>query len=158
MRNVADERCREKQPPHFIIYVYRFCKSHILYSTTCFSRKYCRLWDSAEKHCRSTEATGESITRRMRFACWINKAINIDSEQATHSFSTATIFTRKCLHITLYVHCLSLLFTLIASHTKVSEWEVCVTVGVQCINCGDEVVEGKIYIYMYFLHIINNFE
>jgi len=49
-------------------------KTHILFSTTFFSRKSCRLWDNVEKCCRPRQATGDNIIRRVRFACWVTKA------------------------------------------------------------------------------------
>ena len=59
MRNVSDESHRQK--------------SHILCSVT-FIRKSCRLWVDVEKHGGAWQATGDSILRRMRVACWITKA------------------------------------------------------------------------------------
>jgi hypothetical protein len=35
-----------------------------------------RLWDNIKKCVRAEEATDDSVIRRMRFACWINKAKN----------------------------------------------------------------------------------
>ena len=54
-------------------------KTHVLYSTT-FLQKPCRLRDNAENYCRAVEFTDDYITRRMRFACWINKATDTRSE------------------------------------------------------------------------------
>jgi len=45
--------------------------------------------------------------RRMRFTCWITNATDTHSEYVIRFFSTATIVTRACLNVTLYVHCLS---------------------------------------------------
>ena len=53
-------------------------KTHISCSVT-FSRKSCRLWDNVEKYCTSWQAT-DNIIRRMRFVCWILKAIDTHSE------------------------------------------------------------------------------
>ena len=48
-------------------------KTHILCSIT-FFRKSLRFCDNVEKYCKARHATDDSITRRMRFACWITKA------------------------------------------------------------------------------------
>jgi hypothetical protein len=45
-----------------------------------FFRKSPGLWDIVEKYGRSRQATDDNIIRRMRFACWINKAIDTHSE------------------------------------------------------------------------------
>ena len=43
----------------------------------------------------------------MRIACWIHKATNTHSEYVhTYCFSTATMVSRTCHNVTLYVHCL----------------------------------------------------
>jgi hypothetical protein len=44
---------------------------------------------------RAREATDDSITRRLRFACWITKATGIHSICNTFSFSTFTVVTRN---------------------------------------------------------------
>ena len=36
-----------------------------------------------EKYCTAGQATGEKILRRMRFACWITKATDTNSEYIT---------------------------------------------------------------------------
>jgi hypothetical protein len=54
-------------------------KTHILYSIK-FFRKSCLLWDNVEKYGRGRQATDDNITRRMRFACWINKSADTHSE------------------------------------------------------------------------------
>jgi len=43
-------------------------------------RKSCRLWGSVEKYGRAGQATGDSIIRRMRSACWVTKATHTHSE------------------------------------------------------------------------------
>jgi hypothetical protein len=56
-------------------------KTHILRSAA-FSRKSFRLWDNVEKYGGAREAADDS-TRRMRFACWINKATHTHTEYVT---------------------------------------------------------------------------
>ena len=48
-------------------------KTHVLCSTA-FSRKSCHVWDNEEKYGRSWQATDDSKTWCMDFACWITKA------------------------------------------------------------------------------------
>jgi len=48
-------------------------KTHISYIKKLL-RKSCRLWDNVEKWCKAWQATGNSITQCMVFACWITKA------------------------------------------------------------------------------------
>jgi hypothetical protein len=66
MRNFSDKSVEEIQ-------------THILYSKT-FFRKSCRLRNNKEKYGTARQATDDNIIRRMRFACWINKAIDTRSE------------------------------------------------------------------------------
>ena len=54
-------------------------KTYILCSTA-FVRKSCRLWDNVKKYGRAGEATHDNVIRRMRFARWITKATDTDSE------------------------------------------------------------------------------
>jgi len=54
-------------------------KTHILGSITpC--RKSCCLWDNVEKYGRAGQATDHTVTRRMRFSCWLTKATNTHSQ------------------------------------------------------------------------------
>ena len=46
-------------------------------------KKYCRLWDNAEKYGRTRQDTNDSIIWHMRFACRITKATNTHSECVT---------------------------------------------------------------------------
>jgi len=69
MRNVSDEICRENHNPRFMV-------SNIVF----FFRKSCRLLGNVEKYRRAWQATGDNITRRMRFAYWINKPTDTHSE------------------------------------------------------------------------------
>jgi hypothetical protein len=54
-------------------------KAHILCSIT-FSRKSWRLWDNVEKYGTARQVTDNNIIRRMRFACWVTKATDTNSE------------------------------------------------------------------------------
>jgi len=69
-------------------------------------RESCRLWDNVKKYDKARDATDDSILRRMLFACWIIKATN--TILTITIFFEATSFVRKRLHVTLYVHWLSL--------------------------------------------------
>jgi hypothetical protein len=56
-------------------------KTHVLWSITdLFPRKLWRLWDHVGKCYKSREARDGNIIRRMRIACWINKAKNAHSK------------------------------------------------------------------------------
>jgi hypothetical protein len=59
------------------------------------------------KYGRAGQAADDNITRRMRFACWITKAIDTLRICNTYSFSVAAVVTRTRLLLRLYVHCLS---------------------------------------------------
>jgi hypothetical protein len=54
-------------------------KTHILCSIT-FLRQSCRLSDNVEKHGWAGQATDDNKIRHVRFACWITKATEIDSQ------------------------------------------------------------------------------
>jgi hypothetical protein len=66
MRNVSDKSRKN-------------IKTHIS-CTIIFLRKSCRLWERVEKYGTARRATGNNTVRRMRFACWINKATDTHSE------------------------------------------------------------------------------
>jgi hypothetical protein len=91
-------------------------KTHLC-SITFFFRKSYRLWDNVEKYGTASQATGDNVIRRMRFACWITKATNTFRICHNFCFSRATLVTRTRLNVTLYVHCLSCyaLFSLIGT-------------------------------------------
>ena len=94
MRNVLDNVVEETE-------------THILCSTTFFSRKSCRFLDNVEKYGGGTEAT-DDIKRRTRFACWITQTTHTHTQNCNcYCFSTATIVSRTRLSVTLYVHCVS---------------------------------------------------
>ena len=50
------------------------------------------------------QATDGSTVRRMRFACWINKAANTHSEYVIFIASPRQPLTRKSLNVAFYVH------------------------------------------------------
>jgi hypothetical protein len=54
-------------------------KPHILCSKASF-RKSCLLWDNVENYGTARQATDDNIIWRMRFACWVTKAIDTHSE------------------------------------------------------------------------------
>jgi hypothetical protein len=72
-----------------------------------FFPKSCCLWDNVEKYGRVGQATDDSITWRMRLACWIPKATNTDSQHVTINVSTSTMAAWTRLSVTLYVLSLS---------------------------------------------------
>ena len=63
-----------------------------------------------EKYCRACLATDGNITRRMRTAFWVPKARHTHTHTHTmcisYFFSTATVFARTWLNVTLCVYCL----------------------------------------------------
>ena len=67
MKNVSDKICRENQNTYFVL-------------SNFFFRKSCRLWDNVKTFGRARQTTDDNIIRRMRIACWINKATDRHSE------------------------------------------------------------------------------
>jgi hypothetical protein len=63
MKNSLYKRCRENQNPPF------------MFGNFFFFQKSCRLWDNVEKHGRPKQAADYIIILRMRFACWMTKAV-----------------------------------------------------------------------------------
>jgi len=57
-------------------------KNHFIFSDI-FFRKSCRLWDNVEKYGRIGHVKDVNIKKRMRFACWVNKAT--DTHTHTHN-------------------------------------------------------------------------
>jgi len=87
MRNVSDKICRENQNTHLT-----FCN---------LKKKSWRSWDNAEN-------VAQPDTLRIRFARWITKATDINSEYVIIIvFSKATLVKRTRLDINLIVHFLS---------------------------------------------------
>jgi hypothetical protein len=52
-----------------------------------------------EKYRTAGQATDDSIKKRMRSACWINKVTDTNSEYVV---LIATVVPRTCLNVTLY--------------------------------------------------------
>jgi hypothetical protein len=81
-------------------------KPHILCAIKFFQNS-CRLWDSVENYGRATH-DNIRVIRRMRIACWINKATDTHSEYAIliefprHQW----LLERACV-LRSYVYCLS---------------------------------------------------
>jgi hypothetical protein len=72
-----------------------------------FSGKSCPVWNNVVKSCTAGQATDDSIIRRMRFACWINKATDTHSEYVILIAFRRQIWLReRVLTLRLYVHCL----------------------------------------------------
>jgi len=90
------KRCRENQNTHFMFHDF-------------FPRKLCRLWDSVTKYCTA----GHAIDDKMAHAvCLLGNSgyKHTLSLCNVYCFSTTTV-ARTRLNITLYVHCLSCLFS-----------------------------------------------
>ena len=60
----------------------------------------CRLGENVEKYREDRNATEDSVTCCMRFACWLTKATDTFRIYNTHFFSTATMVTRTHFDIT----------------------------------------------------------
>jgi hypothetical protein len=115
MTNVLDKSCRENQDTHFI------------FNNFFFFRKSCHLWDNVEKYDGVRGATSDVTKWRIRVACWKYKTTCTDAHAQAHThghthacaqehthMSYLLLFhenndSRKCLHVILYVHCLSCL-------------------------------------------------
>ena len=64
--------------------------------------------DNVQKCGRAGQATDNNIIRRMRAAFWMTKTKDTHPECVTRiAFSNTTMGMRRCLNVTLYVHCLS---------------------------------------------------
>jgi hypothetical protein len=75
---------------------------HTLHWIT-FPWKLCQLWSDVEKYGTARQATDDNTTRRMRFACRINKATHTLRICNTYCFSTA-ITIRKRASMLCYMH------------------------------------------------------
>jgi hypothetical protein len=62
VRNVSDKNCRENENTHFTF-------------SNFFPRKSCHVLYNVEKYRTARQATHYNKIRRMRFACWVTKAI-----------------------------------------------------------------------------------
>lgn len=66
-----------------------------------------------EKYGIAGQTTDNDIIRRMRYVCWINKAIDMNSEYVIFiSFFTRTVATRKRLSIKVNMYIAALTFFL----------------------------------------------
>jgi len=66
------------------------------------------------KHGRARHVTDDDIVRRWPFACWINKAKKHTFKICnTYWFPKAKMVMRTHLSITLYVHCLLIVFAFV---------------------------------------------
>jgi hypothetical protein len=84
-------------------------RTHILRSITFPENRavYEIMW---EIYGTARQVMDDNIIRRMRFACWITKAIGIILRICNaYCFSTAKMVTRTRLNVTLYAYCLSCL-------------------------------------------------
>ena len=61
MRNISDKRFRENQNTRFMLNYILFSENRAVY-------------ENVEKNGRIIQATDGTTTRRVRFACWINKS------------------------------------------------------------------------------------
>ena len=87
----------------------------------------------------------------MRIACWIHKEAGTHSEYLIFlDFSTAIMVARKCLNVTLYVHCLTCFLISIKRLSLIADTE--------CVLCK---VGNHLYIvllaYSAFVGIFLNF-
>ena len=83
---------------------------HILYSVTFCPGKSYRLCDNVKIYGKARQATDDNVAWHMRFACWITKAANAQSEYVIlTAFSVATLVTRTRFSVTIYINCLSCL-------------------------------------------------
>jgi len=53
--------------------------THFVFNKS-FPPESCRLWDNVEKHGRPTHVADDNTLLRMRFACWVSKTTNTQSE------------------------------------------------------------------------------
>ena len=94
MRNIFNKSSRENQNTHFVF--------------SNFFRKSCRYWDKVEKYDTAGQAADDSITRRMRFACWITMVTNPHSEYVILIAFPLLQWFRECISMFhLCVHYLS---------------------------------------------------
>jgi hypothetical protein len=71
-----------------------------------------RVFIIKKKCCRAGPAIDDNTTKRMRFTCWIIKAINTRSRYVNnYCLSPTTIVSRKHLSVPLYLYVASLAFS-----------------------------------------------
>ena len=76
------------------------------------------LGDNVEKYCTASQDTDCSITRRMRFACWINKATDTDSEHVIFIAFPRQQWLRERASALRYVHIAYLVCTVSIVYTR----------------------------------------
>jgi hypothetical protein len=76
------------------------------------------LWDNVEKYCRAGNTTDKNYGACAVHAGYVSLQTQIKLCN-TYCFSTATVFARTRLSVTLYVHCLSCFHTY-KSHSRIS--------------------------------------
>jgi hypothetical protein len=94
MINTSDKSCRENQNTHFI-FIYSFSGSYTVYEIMC------------KKYGTVIQARNDSVIRRMRFACWITKATDTQSEHVIHIAFPLQQWFRDSWVLCWYVRCLS---------------------------------------------------
>jgi hypothetical protein len=88
MRNDSDKVCTVNQNQNFTFNSF-FSENLAVYET---------MW---KKFCGAGEATDDNIIRRIRFACWKNKAKSAHLICNSYHFSTITMVTRNHLNVML---------------------------------------------------------
>jgi hypothetical protein len=110
MRNISDKICSENQNTHFML--------NIIPPPL---RKWCPLWDNAEKYGTAIQVTEDNMIRRMRFACWITKATDTHSEYVIFiAFPRQQWLHERVPVLRLYVLCHSCYFISKAVHLYTS--------------------------------------
>ena len=92
-----------------------------------FKKKSCRLWDNVEKYCTAGQVTDNNMVHAhcMPDTKGYKHTLGIHN---TYYFSIAAMDARKPLSVTLYVHCLSIIWhTLYPSNP----FPFCLTNGIQ---------------------------
>jgi hypothetical protein len=82
-------------------------KTHILYSKTLFFRKSCRVWENMGKILYSSTCHRWQYGACAFHAGYLRLQIHTLSLCNTHCYTTATMFARTRLIVTLSVHCMS---------------------------------------------------
>ena len=96
MKNISDKCCIENQNPYF------------MFSNFLFKNCAIYMW----KNVAELQATDDNMVHVhcVLDTCGYKYIIKLCN---TYCFSTATMVTRMCLHVTLYLHCLSCKYTLL---------------------------------------------
>jgi hypothetical protein len=84
-----------------------YCGCVIILCSITFLQKSCLLCDNVEEYVTARQATHDTITRRMRFACWITKATDTHSEYVILiAFPRQQWLREHSSMLRLYLHCL----------------------------------------------------